>query len=222
MPGFLMGLLQFGWLAVNASAVAAVLCIGFHIGLKSNGIDAAVPGWPHGVIAAVFAALAAFIGLKGIKYMARVATYLPLIPVLVLLILLAITCTGLPNLNIDKLVAPQMGVETVQPAAHWGDWHIVAILCIYIVGFFATAGAAGTDIASNSRSVEDVHIGGITGILLPTFLAGFVTMLIVAGAYNGNMVRADHLGNYNPVQLMPDILASRFGVKWAPTLRTSP
>ena len=42
-------------------------------------------------------------------------------------------------------------------AAPWGDWQIMAILCIYIVGFFATAGAAGTDIASNSRSVEDVH-----------------------------------------------------------------
>ena len=26
MPGFLMGILQFGWLAVNAAAVAGILC----------------------------------------------------------------------------------------------------------------------------------------------------------------------------------------------------
>ena len=31
MPGFLMGLLQFGWLAVNAWAVAKILCMCFQI-----------------------------------------------------------------------------------------------------------------------------------------------------------------------------------------------
>ena len=57
-----------------------------------------------------------------------------------------------------------------------------------MVGFFATAGAAGVDIAMSSRSKEDVHIGGIFGILLPTVLAGGVAMLIVAGAYGKGMV----------------------------------
>ena len=57
---------------------------------------------------------------------------------------------------------------------------IVAILCVYIVGFFATAGAAGTDIASNCRNDNDVHTGGVTGVFLPTVLAGYVVLLIVA------------------------------------------
>ena len=91
------------------------------------------------------------------------------------------------------------------------SWEVVAILCVYVVGFFATAGAAGTDIASNCRNDNDVHIGGITGILLPTVLAGEVTMLIVAGAYGGDMVQKAHIGNYNPVELMSDILQTKFG-----------
>ena len=83
MPGLLMGLLQFGWLGVNACAVAGVLCILVPHRLAPRS-EAAVPGWWHGIIAAVFVVLAAFVGLKGIQYVARVATYLPLIPVVVL------------------------------------------------------------------------------------------------------------------------------------------
>jgi cytosine permease len=93
----------------------------------------------------------------------------------------------------------------------WGNWQVVSLLCIYVVGFFATAGAAGVDIASNSRSVEDVHIGGIMGILLPTFLAGFVTMLIVAGAYGADMIPKDRMGEFVAWKLVPDILGTKWG-----------
>ena len=212
MPGLLMGLLQFGWLAVNSFMVAKILCKCFNVGMTPDALEATVPSWPHGIIAASFAILAAFIGLKGIKYMARVATYLPLIPVLVLLVLLAITCTGLGsfNLNMLKLPAP----ATPECATPWSDWQIVAILCVYIVGFFATAGAAGVDIASNSRSVEDVHTGGVTGILLPTVLAGWVVMFIIAGAYGGGMVQ--HAGNYNPVELDARHLRGEIGPRVGP------
>jgi cytosine permease len=208
MPGLLMGLLQFGWLAVNSFMVAKILCKCLGVGMAADGLEATVPSWPHGIIAATFAILAAFIGLKGIKYMARVATYLPLIPVIVLLGLLALTCTGLGNFNLGSLALP----ESARPelAKSWTNLEIVEILCVYIVGFFATAGAAGVDIASNSRTVEDVHIGGITGVLLPTVLSGWITMLIVAGAYGGNMVLEAHRGNYNPVDLMSDIFGAKF------------
>ncbi len=93
----------------------------------------------------------------------------------------------------------------------WSNYEIVAILCIYVVGFFATAGAAGADIASNSRNTKDVHLGGLMGIFLPTVLAGGAAMLIIAGAYGGGMIRAEHIGNYNPVYLMSDIFSDRFG-----------
>ena len=75
MPGFLMGILQFGWLGVNAyySSMALAPLVG--------GGDVA-----QKIIAVVWAGLAAFIGLKGIQYVAKVATFLPLIPLVILII----------------------------------------------------------------------------------------------------------------------------------------
>jgi len=216
MPGFLMGILQFGWLAVNAWAVAEILCMCFRVGLHTNPAGAVVvtePGLWHGGIATVFVIIAAFVGLKGIQYVARVATYLPLIPVIVLLGLLAITAGGLGNFSIEKLYVgiPADSTTIDVNSGLMSSWQVVAILCVYVVGFFATAGAAGADIASNCRNDNDVHIGGITGILLPTVLAGEIVMLIVAGAYGGDMIQKEHIGCYNPVILMSDILQTKFG-----------
>jgi cytosine permease len=213
MPGFLMGILQFGWLAVNAGAVAGILCKCFGLGMAPNALETTVPGWPHGIIATVFIIVAAVVGLKGIRYVARVATYLPLIPVIVLLGLFMLTAGGLGNFAVEKLYAnvPPGSKAIDVDFGLLSSWEVVAILCVYVVGFFATAGAAGTDIASNCRNDNDVHIGGITGILLPTVLAGEVTILIVAGAYGGDMVQRAHVGNYNPVELMSDILQAKFG-----------
>src|ERR1035437_7626825 len=77
MPGCLMGVLQFGWLAVNiyfsSLALAAILPV------KAE------------FIMVVWGVLAAFVGLKGIQYVAKVATYLPLIPLAILAILLVKT-----------------------------------------------------------------------------------------------------------------------------------
>jgi cytosine permease len=146
-----------------------------------------------------------------------VATYLPLIPVIVLLVLLAVTFTGLSHYAGQATFTPQVAAENAAavatPAPSWTDGQIVSILCIYVVGFFATAGAAGVDIASNSRNVEDVHIGGTMGILLPTVLAGNVTMLVVAGAYGAGLVSDANIQahEYNPVKLIPDILGQKWG-----------
>jgi cytosine permease len=213
MPGLLMGLLQFGWLAVNGFYVAIVLC-------KCFNLSAAIPGWWHGGIASVFIVIAAFVGLKGIQYVARVATYLPLIPVVVLLGLLALTAGNLSGFTPEKLTAniPADSTAIDVKSGMMSHLQIISILCVYIVGFFATAGAAGTDIASNCRNDNDVHTGGITGVFLPTVMAGFIVMLIVAGAYNGNMLKPENLGNYNPVDLMPNILQHRFGAESGKTI----
>lgn len=213
LPGLLMALMQFGWLAVVASTVAAALCTALHIGLGPDGFVSAVPVWPQSLFVAAFAVVAMAIGLSGMKPLARVATYLPLIPVVVLLFLLAITCTGLGGFDWVKLFPDTYSRERAITDA-WGNWQIVGILCTYVVGFFAIAGAAGADVASNARGVEDVHIGGTMGILLPTVLAGEIGMLVVAGAYGAAMIPREHMGDFNPVQLMSDIYAFRFGVVW--------
>lgn len=218
MPGFLMGLLQFGWLAVNAFFVAAILC-------KCFGLDPTAPGLWHGIIASAFAILAAFVGLKGISYVGRVGTYLPLIPVVVLLILLVNTWGGLGGPQKPDVLFPcieptnqaeeatylkQVADYNSRPPRFTTSWQIIGAMCIYVVGFFATAGAAGADIAMNSRNKDDVHIGGITGVLLPTVLAGGASLFIVAGAYGSNLVPPELVGNYNPVDLMPHILNPKF------------
>ena len=90
-------------------------------------------------------AAAAFMGLKGIQYVARVATYLPLIP-LVILILLAFSSIG----GVGKFDPAQVGVVP-------GEWGrpdaigVITMLLTYVIGFFATAGAAGVDFGMNNR-----------------------------------------------------------------------
>jgi len=50
-----------------------------------------------------------------------------------------------------------------------------------VIGFFATAGAAGADFGMNSRNARDVRLGGLTGIALAAVYAGCLPLLSVAG-----------------------------------------
>ena len=219
MPGFVMGLLQFCWLAFNAFFVSAMLCKYFGIGVDQAG-DAVVPGAIHGAIAAVWAVLAAFVGLKGIQYLAKVATYLPLIPLVVLIILFVKTIGGVGQYDPKQLTeakgkpAAEKKVDDKTEAAKTdeaktavakdgdktkaetskdakadekpklplGTMGVILLMVGSIVGFFATAGAAGTDIASSNRDEKDVQLGGLTGIALATVFAAGMAVLIVAGA----------------------------------------
>lgn len=170
MPGFLMGVLQFGWLGVNAYFSSLALAPLF------GGSAAAAK-----VIAIVWAALAAFVGLKGIQYVAKVATFLPLIPLIILLILLAKTAGGISSFDPQKFVAA--GSVASGGAAALSFWGVIALSITYIVGFFATAGAAGVDFGTNSRDAKDVQMGGLVGIALATLVAGGASILIAAGAF---------------------------------------
>jgi cytosine permease len=179
-------------------------------------MEVQVPSLAHGIIAAAFAFIAAFVGLKGIKYVAGVATYLPLIPVVVLLVLLVQTCGGLGGFEAQKVIAPEAAAasataETLSAASTvpvgLGTWMVVGVLCTYIVGFFATAGAAGADIASNGRNETDVHLGGLGGVVLPTILGGGAAILIVAGAYGGDMANVG--GSLNPIDLMAGLIGPK-------------
>jgi cytosine permease len=65
----------------------------------------------------------------------------------------------------------------------WGGF--LAVLTI-VVGYSATAGAAGADFGMNSRNRRDVAWGGLTGITLSILLAGGLPILSVAGHIGGN------------------------------------
>jgi cytosine permease len=206
MPGFLMGVLQFGWLAVNAFFAGILLCAPFGYGF---------PSVPHTVVASLWAIAGAFMGLKGIKYVARVATFLPLIPLVILIILFVATVGGIGSFDTQALIAagkqftPASG-QPILAKASLSTFGVVALLATYIVGFFATAGAAGVDIAMNTRNGKDVQLGGLVGVTLATVVAGGLSLLIIAGAYGSNLV--GNGGVMQTTNLMSNIVGSKVGI----------
>jgi cytosine permease len=173
LPGFLMGVLQFGWLGVNVYFSSMALGAFFGLDATSMGVK---------VIMVIWGVLAAFVGLKGIQYVAKVATYLPLIPLAVLLLLLAKTVGGIGSFDPQTFIAMSAKAAPSAPAA-LGSFGVLAFMLTFVVGFFATAGAAGVDIASNGRNKGDVSMGGIVGIALAIIVTAGISMLIVAGTY---------------------------------------
>jgi cytosine permease len=157
MPGFLMGALQFGWLGVNAYFSSDYLARGF----GATGLFAP--------IVIVWTLAAAFVGMKGIQYVAKVATYLPLIPLVVLLMGLA-------------MFGGSAGDYKPTAAASGGATASILMMVAAIVGFFATAGAAGVDICTSNRDKNDVSMGGIVGIIIAIILTAGISVIAVAGA----------------------------------------
>ena len=168
LPGFLMGILQFGWLGVNV--YFSSLALAAFIPVKAE------------ILMVVWGVLAAFVGLKGIQYVAKVATYLPLIPLVVLLLLLAKTAGGIGHFNPHTFVALHANTMPTAPAA-LSSFGVLAMMLTFVVGFFATAGAAGVDIASNGRNKSDVSMGGLVGIALAIIVTAGISILVVAGTY---------------------------------------
>ena len=115
MPGFLMGLLQYGWLAVNAWG-SGILFTNMISGSSTVAEATAQPMFY--VIAIAWACAAAFIGLKGIKYVAGVATWFPIIPIVVLIALFVKTMDGIKDFDPAKVTAQApAAAEEVVPAA---------------------------------------------------------------------------------------------------------
>ncbi len=173
LPGFLMGVLQFGWLGVNAYFSSLLLAP--TLGIKAE------------ILMVIWGFLAAFVGLKGIQYVAKVATYLPLIPIAVLLIMFFKTVSGVGSFEAGKLVelhrqaAGNAGAP--MPTFSLITGGILGFLITYVVGFFATAGAAGVDFGMNNRDARDVRLGGLMGIALAIVLTAGLSTLIVAGTH---------------------------------------
>jgi len=182
LPGFLMGILQFGWLGVNIYFSSALIGMFFFPDAKIDPTNlATIPAAVKGIMV-VWGVLAAFVGLKGIQYVAKVATYLPLIPLAVLLLLLAKTAGGIGSFDPQKFIALSATAAPAAPAA-LSRLGVLAFMLTFVVGFFATAGAAGVDFGTNSRNASDVSKGGLVGVALAIIVTAGISMLVVAGTY---------------------------------------
>jgi cytosine permease len=187
MPGFLMGLLQFGWLGVSSFFSALLLCAPF-------GYRPLTP--PHFAVAALWAIAAAFVGLKGIRYVARVASLAPIVPVITLLVLAAGTFRGVAHFEPQTIIEAGLSASVtlknqtvVQAGPALSVPQVLALILTYIVGYFATAGAAGADFGMNNRHAKDVLLGGLVGIALTTIFAGGLALLVVAGGQGLGLIK---------------------------------
>ena len=164
MPGLLMGLLQFGWMAVNIAVSTSFI-------LQAVEADP-TPGKPAFIVVAILWGLAAaFVGVKGIQYVAKVATLLPIVPLIMILIVFFTNVGSVGDFHVAEATKPLVGFLT-----------IIGI----VVGFFATAGAAGVDFGMGSRNARDVQLGGLVGIALAIVVAGGLPLIAIAGAHGAN------------------------------------
>ncbi len=171
MPGLLMGILQFGWLAVNTAVSTNFILQAFG---QPSAMDAT--GQFHGsaaftIIAIIWAVLAVFVAIKGIQYVGKVSTFLPIVPLIMILIVFFTYVGSAGEYTPPEGARPIVGFLT-----------IIAI----VVGFFATAGAAGVDFGMGNRNATDIHLGGLTGIALAIVIAGGLPLIAVAGAHGAN------------------------------------
>ncbi len=209
LPGFLMGLLQFGWLAVNiwGSSMAMNQMFGF-------------TGVPLYIVMALWGIAAVVAALAGIQYVAKFSTYLPLIPAVILIVLVAKTFGGLGSFDPAALVAASAvaaAPATGAVAKGMTAFGVFAFALTYIVGFFATAGAAGVDFGTGSRNKSDVAMGGLMGVALAIFLTIGAAILITAGYYGtaaGKAALAAGSVELNPMSLMGAIFKSDTVAKW--------
>jgi cytosine permease len=159
MPGLLMGLLQVGWFAVNTSISTRFI-------LNTIGSKAGPGSLPFIAIGILWGYGMAYIGVMGIQYVAKLSRYLIIIPAGMVLLVFFRTSSGIS--------------QYVPADPH--PYIAFTLLVQIIIGFFATAGAAGADFGMNSRNEKDVRLGGLTGITLAIVFAAGLPLLSVAGA----------------------------------------
>jgi len=160
IPGLLMGFLQIGWVAVIGSIAAHFIMSG--LGRTSNGL--------FSLIVVVWVYSLGWVAVKGIHYVGQAAKFLNWVPLFMVLFVLWANRAGIAH-----YVPPQD-----QPLT--GFLNVITI----VIGFFATAGAAGADFGMNNGSRKDVVLGGVFGIVLGTVFAGGVAILSVAGYLGRN------------------------------------
>lgn len=165
MPGLLMGALQVGWFSVATFFSTKLILDGFHV-------DSSPMTAPFIVVGLIWGLGLAFVGAKGIQYVAKVSLLLNSIPLLMLLYVLFQTAGGIGQYHVAE------GQED--------NFLAVTKVLALVIGFFATAGAAGADFGVNSRDEKDVKMGGLVGITLAVLVAGGLPLMTVAGAHGAN------------------------------------
>lgn len=155
IPGLLMGFLQIGWVAVNALISATFIMNGLGKSARSLFV----------LIVVLWVYSLGWIAVQGIHHVARVAKFLNWVPLAMILVVVWANRGGIAHYT-----APR-------PDNVGGLLNVLTV----VIGFFATAGAAGADFGMHNRNRRDVALGGILGIVGGVVIAGGLAILAVAG-----------------------------------------
>ena len=155
IPGLMMGFLQIGWVAVVGAVSADFIMKGLNLSSRTL-YCALVVVWIYSL---------GGVAIKGIRYVARVAKFLNWVPLIMILIVFWANRDGIAH------------YQPAQPQPLAGFLNVLTI----VIGYFATAGAAGADFGMNNRSRKDILFGGSFGIIGGVLIAGGLPMLSIAG-----------------------------------------
>lgn len=156
VPGLLMGFLQLGWVGAIASVASEFIMEGLHITSRGT----------FSIIVLVWIYSLAWVAIKGIEYVGRVAKFLNWVPLVMIVIVFWVNRVGIKH-------------YTVVHSDPWGGFLNTITI---VIGFFATAGAAGADFGMNNRNGRDIVLAGILGIVGAVLVAGGLPILSVAGS----------------------------------------
>jgi cytosine permease len=156
MPGLLMGFLQLGWVGAIASVAIDFIMNGLHLSSRTA-FSVLVLLWIYSL---------AWVAIRGIEHVARVAKFLNWVPLVMMVIVFWVNRVGIGHYTI------------VHSDSGGGFLNTVTI----VIGFFATAGAAGADFGMNNRNGRDIVLAGMFGIVGGVLMAGGLAILSVAGS----------------------------------------
>jgi cytosine permease len=155
IPGLLMGFLQVGWVSAIASVATDFIMKGLHLSSRIA----------FSVIVSLWIYSLAWVAIRGIQHVARVAKFLNWVPLVMIVIVFWVNRVGIDH-------------YTVARSDPWGGFLNTVTI---VIGFFATAGAAGADFGMNNRNGRDIVLAGTFGIVGAVFIAGGLPILSVAG-----------------------------------------
>jgi cytosine permease len=147
--------LQIGWVAVVGAVSADFIMKG--VNQTSRTLSS--------ILIVVWIYSLGWVAIKGIHYVGRVAKFMNWVPLIMILVV---------------FYANRDGVARYQPVHHDGTTGFLNVLTI-VIGYFATAGAAGADFGMNNANKKDIILGGIFGIIGGALIAGGLPILSVAG-----------------------------------------
>jgi cytosine permease len=155
IPGLLMGMLQIGWVAVIASVAVNFIMSGLH--QTSHTL--------FSILVVVWVYSLGWVAIKGIRYVGQVAKFLNWVPLIMIVLVFWANRNGISHYQVPH------------PDPLRGFFAVLTI----VIGYFATAGAAGADFGMNNGNKKDVVLGGVFGIVAGALIAGGLPILSVAG-----------------------------------------